>query len=117
MKILLRERLFPIHLMIFYQLLSMASLENGVRLSAVQLVEMDSKNARVPAPIPLRLMVEHNVLEQTKRQGHVIMARVLVSNRMEACATSFAWLALLIQAGKICNALGRLSGDYGPLIN
>ena len=43
-------------------------------------VEMESKNALAPAPIPLRLMVEHNVLDPTKRHGNVMMAHALVSN-------------------------------------
>ena len=47
--------------------------------NAALLVEMDSKSALELAPIPLRLMVEHNVQDPTKRQNHVIMAHVLVS--------------------------------------
>ena len=54
------------------------ALEPGA--NAALLVEMDSKNARAPAPIPLHRMVEHNVLDPTKRYSNVIMAHVLVSN-------------------------------------
>ena len=43
-------------------------------------VEMDSKNARAPAPIPLLLMAEHNVLETAKKKGHVTTAHALVIN-------------------------------------
>ena len=48
--------------------------------NAAFLVELDNKNTCGLAPIPLRLMVEHNVQGLAKRQGHVIMAHVLVSN-------------------------------------
>ena len=43
------------------------------------LAELESKSALVPVPIPLRLMVEHNAQETTKKQSHVIMAHALVS--------------------------------------
>ena len=54
------------------------TLEPGANVAL--LVELDRKNARAPAPIPHRLMVEHNVLDPTKRHNHVIMAHALVSN-------------------------------------
>ena len=43
-------------------------------------VELDSKSALVPAPILLRLMVEHNAQETTKKQDRVIMGHALVGH-------------------------------------
>ena len=43
------------------------------------LAELESKSALAPVPIPLRLMVEHNAQETTKKQNHVIMVHALVS--------------------------------------
>ncbi len=68
------------------------TLETGA--SAVLLVEMDSRNAHVPAPIPLRLMVEQNVLDLIKRQSHVIMVHALVRNRLVICTRRFNRLEL-----------------------
>ena len=43
------------------------------------LAELESKSAIVAVPIPLRLMVEPNAQEKTKKQNHVIMVHALVS--------------------------------------
>jgi len=45
--------------------------------NAVLPVEMERKNARVPVPIPLRLMVEPTVQGPAKMQKHVLMVRAL----------------------------------------
>lgn len=49
--------------------------------NAALLLEMDHKSAQALAPIPLRLIVEHNVLGPAKRQIHAIMPHVLVSKK------------------------------------
>ena len=49
--------------------------------SAAPPVEMDSNSAHAPAPIPLRLMVGRNVLDPTKRPGHVTINHAKVGKR------------------------------------
>ena len=46
------------------------------------LVELESKSVLVPAPIPLRLMVELNAREKTKKKNHVIVVHALVCRWM-----------------------------------
>ena len=46
--------------------------------NAVLLVELDSMSACAPAPILLRLMVERNVRDPTKKQRIVITAHAKV---------------------------------------
>ena len=69
-----------------------ATLEPGD--NAAPLVEMDNKNALGPAPIPLRLMVEHNVQDPIKKKGHAITALVLVCYRMVLCSVNFISLCI-----------------------
>ena len=57
-----------------------ATMETGAR--AVWHAEQDSKSAFALAPIPLRLMVERNALDPTKRPGHVAMDHAKVGERM-----------------------------------
>ena len=45
-------------------------------------VDMEGNNVRVPAPIPLRLVVAQIVLDPAQIQKLVIMARALVSDYM-----------------------------------
>ena len=48
--------------------------------NAVLPVEMERENARVPAPVPLRLVVAQIVQDPAQIQKPVIMARALVSD-------------------------------------
>ena len=54
-----------------------ASGETGDTVAS--LAELESKSAHAPVPTPLRLTVEHNAQETTKKQNHVIMVHALVS--------------------------------------
>ena len=50
--------------------------------SVVRLAELDSNRDSALAPIPRRLMVGRNVLDLTKRPGHVTMDHAKVGERM-----------------------------------
>ena len=47
--------------------------------NAVLSVEVEHKNAREPAPIPLRLMVERSVQDPAKKHRRVILIHAMVS--------------------------------------
>ena len=46
--------------------------------NAVLSVEVEHKNAREPAPIPLRQVVEHNVQDPAKKHRRVTLIHALV---------------------------------------
>ena len=57
-----------------------ATMETGA--CVVWHAEPDSKSASAVAPIPLRLMVERNAVDPTKRPGNVTRGHAKVGERM-----------------------------------